>query len=175
MDVFYRLIEKKWVLLVAGVVVGLVLGLFYAWIIDPVEWKNGIPSQLRDDLRQDYLRMAIDSYSVNGNVNLAVSRYENLGKFANETLEKVGANPENVSPNALQNFRSAVENFAPSGQQGGASGGSTSSETGGGLVGTLVGALPYVCGAVFLIAVAVFGVILIRRRMQAREEYPDNE
>ncbi len=171
MDLFYRLIEKKWVILVAGLIVGLVMGVFYAWVIDPVEWKNGTPAQLRDDLRQDYLRMAIDSCSVNNDENMAMSRYENLGEYAKDTLEKVGANPAEVSPYALQNFRAIVESFILEIPQETSSSGTTEAPQEEGLVSTIIKILPYFCGGIFIIVVVILAIILIRRRMQPREEY----
>lgn len=171
MDLFYRLIEKKWVILAAGLIPGLLLGLFYAWVIDPVKWEDGTPAHMRDDLRQDYLRMAIDSYSVNTDENLAMTRYGNLGKFAEDTLAKVGANPGTVSPNALQNFSSVAANFALDEPQKPSNGGATPPPQGGGVIAALLGILPYFCGGVILIAIAVVGLIFVRRRMQTGEEY----
>ena len=46
-------------------VLGLALGLIWAWKIAPVEFVNATPAYLRADLQEDYLRMAIDSYRVN--------------------------------------------------------------------------------------------------------------
>jgi hypothetical protein len=170
MDLFYRLIEKKWVILLAGAIIGLVLGVFYAWVIDPVKWKDGTPAQLRDDLRQDYLRMAIDSYSINNDENLAIDRYEILGKYAKETLEKVGANPAGVSSYDLQNFRAVVESFILEIPQETSGGGTAESPQEGGFLALIFKILPYFCGAIFIIAVVVLGIILIRRRMKPAKD-----
>lgn len=44
----------------AGLLLGLILGVLYGWFIDPVEWVDQPVEMLRADLKQEYLRMAID-------------------------------------------------------------------------------------------------------------------
>ncbi len=108
MDVLKSLLERKWVLAGACFVIGIALGLIYAWEIDALEVINTTPDMLRQDLREDYLRMAVDSFAVNGDNELAVQRYESLGEYAEETLLAVGANPGLVDPSALQSFRAVI-------------------------------------------------------------------
>jgi len=100
---------RKWVLPVMALVVGIGLGLLYAWVIDPVEYVNGVPSQMRPELRLDYLRMAIDSFSVNNDGELAYDRYQALGETATQSLTEVGADPGGVDPTAIQRFRAEIE------------------------------------------------------------------
>jgi hypothetical protein len=144
MDAINSLIERKWVLPLIALILGLAIGVFFAWIIAPVEWVDGIPEQLRGDLRQDYLRMIIDSYSVNNNADLAVSRYEHLGKYAEDALESLGTSPGNIEPSALQNFRAAVEIFVPELPNQQTSDGSSGGSGIGGIVNTALNLLPYV-------------------------------
>lgn len=174
MDVINNLLERKWVLpLIAGII-GIVIGLFYGWMIDPVDWVNGIPEQMREDLRQDYLRMIVDSYSVNNNSDLAVKRYQNLGKYAQDTLEAVGANPGSIEPDALQNFRAAIEIFAPelpdqatSNENNGGSGGT-------GILDSIVKILPIFCTAsVVVIVIGIVVVVWRRRSEKVVEELPE--
>ena len=94
---------------VLALAVGIGLGLLYAWAVDPVEWVNGIPSQMRPELRLDYMRMMIDSYSVNNDGELAYDRYQALGETAAESLTEVGADPGGVDPTAIQRFRAEIE------------------------------------------------------------------
>jgi hypothetical protein len=100
---------RKWVLPVLALAVGIGLGLLYAWVVDPVEWVNGIPAQMRPELRLDYMRMAIDSYSVNNDGELAYDRYQALGETAAQSLTEVGADPGGVDPTAIQRFRAEIE------------------------------------------------------------------
>jgi hypothetical protein len=170
MDALSGLLQRKWLLVVVGLIMGIVVGLGYAWVIDPVDWINGLPEQLRDDLREDYLRMVIDSYSVNNNVDIAVSRYQNLGKYAEETLEKVGANPGNIEINALQNFRAAVEIFVPEIPNQETPAGSTTPSIGGDLLGSVLRVAPYFCGISAVIVVIAIVVIVLRRKSEVEED-----
>ncbi len=63
---------------VIGLVVGLTLGLVYAWIITPVELVNTYPALLRTDHRQDWARLAALSYVADGNLGRARARLEGL-------------------------------------------------------------------------------------------------
>jgi len=108
MDVLKSLLDRKWILAVACLVVGIALGLIYAWQIDELEVINTTPDMLRQDLREDYLRMAVDSYSVNREIALAIQRYESLGEYAEDVLQAIGEEPGFVDPSALQNFRAVI-------------------------------------------------------------------
>lgn len=100
---------RKWLLPGLALVLGLAAGLGYAWGLNPVQWINGEPNQLRADLQEDYLRMAIESYSVNRDSDLAIRRYNALGETAKLTLDAVGVDPQEVSPTAIQSFRALIE------------------------------------------------------------------
>lgn len=164
MNVVSDLLERKWVLGVGALILGLALGLFYGWVISPVQWIDGESAQLREDLRVDYLRMVIDSYSLNQDENLAVARYETLREFAENTVEKVGADPGTVEAEALQNFQAVIGSFAvdvPGDESPPSSGGGESDS----ILDTLLGIAPYACGVVGVLALAGLGVYLVRRRI----------
>jgi len=64
----------------ASFLLGTIFGLVVlGWIVWPVQYIDTTPEMLRSDIQLDYLRMAVDSYSVNGDATLARSRYEALG------------------------------------------------------------------------------------------------
>ena len=94
---------------VLGIVGGLVLGLIIGWGIWPVQWTDGTPEVLRADLQDDYLRMAIDSYRVNGDPNLAVQRYLALGPSATPTFLKVQEQPGNLDPTSILNYSQVIQ------------------------------------------------------------------
>src|SRR5512146_3282377 len=79
-----------------GVVLGLIIGLIIGWGIWPVQWTNGTPEVLRSDLQDDYLKMAIQSYSRTGNIDEAVNRWKDLGDAAGPTLARVQTAPRDV-------------------------------------------------------------------------------
>jgi hypothetical protein len=113
MDVINDLLERKWTLGVIGLILGIVLGVVYAWVINPVEWVNGEPSNLRKDLQADYLRMVIDSYGVNQDADLATTRYENLGSDRGDLLADVGKEPGEVDAGDIQKFQALVAVESP--------------------------------------------------------------
>jgi|Deesub1362A_J573_1020465.scaffolds.fasta_scaffold03509_2 hypothetical protein len=158
-----RLTGKWGPVIIAGIV-GLAIGLLYAWVIDPVEFIDATPLHLREDLRQDYLRMVIESYAVNQNIDEALERYRRLGPYAKETLEQVGANPGYLSSTAVQNFRAAVEIFGPDLPEAQEEGSAAAAGFG------FLGVIPYLCGGVVLIAVLVVGGLGVRRFLLARQE-----
>lgn len=85
---------------------GLALGLLWAWVISPVQWINATPSDLRYDLQQDYMRMVIDSYTVNADATLATYRYELLGAGAPDVLASIAPT---IPPATLTSFTQAVQ------------------------------------------------------------------
>ena len=115
MDNAKEIITRKSFAVIVAVIAGIALGLLYAWVIQPVQFVDGDISQLREDLKADYLRMAIDSYSVNSDAELAIQRYESLGENKEEILSDVGESPGEVSPSDLQKFQALVAVESPSG------------------------------------------------------------
>ena len=108
MDAIKQFTSRIPIVAVAALILGIVLGVLYAWVVSPVEWVNGTPADLREDLRVDYLRMTIDSYASNQDPELALERFNNLGDYQDATLDLVGSDPAEVSPSALQKFQALI-------------------------------------------------------------------
>ncbi len=89
---------------------GLGLGLFWGYIVDPVDFVDATPSYLRADLQEDYLRMAIDSYRVNPDPNLAVERWKGLGTGAQQAFSVIQANPLKADPAIIQSYGELITN-----------------------------------------------------------------
>ena len=104
-----NLLQNVRTVLILGVILGLILGLIIGWGLWPVQWTDGTPEVLRADLQDDYLRMAVESYSRTGDINAAVRRWEDLGTASPAALARVQANPGNVDPNAIQQYRTVIE------------------------------------------------------------------
>lgn len=102
-------VQNTRVALILGVILGLILGLLVGWVLWPVQWTDATPEILRSDLQDDYLRMAIESYNRTGDVNTAVSRWNDLGEAAGPTLARVQQNPQTVDPNAVQQYTNAIQ------------------------------------------------------------------
>lgn len=115
MDNAKEIVTRKSFAVVVAAIAGIALGLLYAWVIQPVVLVDADISQLREDLQVDYLRMVIDSYSVNLDSELAIQRYDSIGENREEILSYVGENPGEVSPSELQKFQALVAVESPSG------------------------------------------------------------
>ena len=70
-------VKKQIILVLLLLVVGAAIGVPIGWAT--VRVVNTTPAVLREDLQEDYLRMAIDSFRVNRDPNLAVRRWDALG------------------------------------------------------------------------------------------------
>ena len=62
-----------------GLALGVVLGLGYAWQIQPVAYYDTAPDSLRQDYRVDYVLMVAQSYQAEGDLRLALLRLAALG------------------------------------------------------------------------------------------------
>lgn len=168
MDAIRNITERKIVVLVLGIVLGLIVGVLYAWVIQPVEWVDGTPADLREDLRADYLRMAIDSYASNLDADLALERYESLGEFGAETLDIVGETPAEVDPSAIQKFQALLAVEEPSGEPEG-----VAEEPAATSVSSASSLILPVCGATLGLGVLLGIALFLRRRMEGRETVVD--
>jgi hypothetical protein len=64
---------------VAGFVLGLGLGLAIAWVVSPTPLTGADPTNLRSDLKDDYIVMIASSYSLDGDMARAMQRLAALG------------------------------------------------------------------------------------------------
>ena len=64
--------------LAVGAVLGLVLGLVYAWLVEPVELYDTTPDLLRSDYRHEWIRLAALGYVTDGDLARAQTRLETL-------------------------------------------------------------------------------------------------
>ena len=59
-DNFNKGFNSPIIMAVVGLIIGIIIELSYGWVISPVEFVDESIVQLRDDLKTEYLRMAID-------------------------------------------------------------------------------------------------------------------
>ena len=108
MDKIRELLGKPIATLVIGFVVGVIIGLpVLGWGLYPVKWTDAAPTDLRQDLQQDWLRMSIDSYMHNHDKELAITRFQELGPNANSILSSLASDPK-VNTQDLQKFSQVV-------------------------------------------------------------------
>ena len=99
---------KKLPLATIGAVFGsFVLGLVIGWFT--VDFKDATPAYLRQDLQVDYLRMAIDSYRLNQNPDLAVQRWNNLGPGATAAFTEIQKDPRTADPAVVTAYGNLIQ------------------------------------------------------------------
>lgn len=94
---------------ITGAILGLALGLLVGWVLWPVEYTDAVPEILSQRHQEEYLRMAIDSYGVNPDPDLAYQRWLNLGEQAMPLYAAVSGNPGWQDPGAILGFKAAVD------------------------------------------------------------------
>ncbi len=97
---------RRWLALLAGLAIGLALGLTITWVLWPVEYTNADPADLRPSYKDDYVRMVAAAYQMNGNLSVAKRRLAqlNLGAPAqtvNDFLAREKTNPNTKTQIAL--------------------------------------------------------------------------
>lgn len=89
--------------LLTGLVIGAVLGLVYAWVIQPVEYVNTAPASLRTDFKDQYRALIAAAYLGNSDLVRARARLEllqdpdifrALSEQAQRTLANSGSSSE---------------------------------------------------------------------------------
>jgi hypothetical protein len=63
-------IVRKYWLVAAAFIGGLILGLIFAWLVWPVEWTDATPAQLDPAYQEVYVNMTAELYSLNGNADM---------------------------------------------------------------------------------------------------------
>ena len=95
---------------ITGLAIGLVIGLVVlGWWLFPVQWVDFSPEQMGAADQEEYLRMAIDSLSVNYDTTAAISRYLELGADGPAILATIQIDPEPQSQKAVQAFSALVQ------------------------------------------------------------------
>lgn len=159
------LLKKPVIAAILGLILGILLGLFYGYNIDPLREFDMPIERTRYDLQDDYLRMAVDSFSINRDEPLAVRRYQETGAKAYIIFQEIKKTPGKLDPNAIQAYEQVLVKsgvYVPAGAQ------SPESPGSGGL-----GAVFAIFGG--LVAIGVVGAVafwLFRRPRQTGELTP---
>jgi hypothetical protein len=173
MEAIREQISKPWVVFVTGLLIGLIIGLpILGWWLWPVTWKDAAPEHLRREFKEIYLRLAIDSYTVNANPDQARQRIQEVGPDATSLLEEIVANPGTQNPGVAQAFLelargglvAAPSPGAPATTQAPSAPASTRS-----LLSTV---LPIMCLITFLLAGGLVAAFLLRDRIRTGNLLP---
>lgn len=101
-------LKKPLVMAVIALILGIILGVTYAYTIDPLKPTDQPMTWTRPDLQETFLRMAIDSYRVNHDGGLARYRYDELRTNGETVLNQIKANPDGIDPRVLDAFDKAL-------------------------------------------------------------------
>ncbi len=111
-----------WLFFALLLIAGLAGGLYYGWVVSPVQYVDTTPISLRDDFRADYTLMVAEAYQRNQNMADAARQLAYLG--GNTPVEIVNAaiefgqrnqySPADIS--ALQDLKAALQGWQPGAQ-----------------------------------------------------------
>ena len=73
---------SRWTKFLIAVILGTAGGLFYGWVVNPVEYVDISPSSLRVDYKSDFVLMIAEAYQVDHDLGQAVRRLALLGSSA---------------------------------------------------------------------------------------------
>jgi len=83
--------RKRWLRFLFAIAVGLGLGLFYGWVVNPVQVVDTTPATLRQDYKTDFVLMVAEGYHLDGDLDKA-----------RQYLALLGEEPATVTAQALQ-------------------------------------------------------------------------
>ena len=115
---------SRWVRFLIVIAIGVALGLFYGWLIDPVDFVDTTPNTLRADYRADYVLMVAETYSADQDAESAVIRLTYLGDpspIVSVENAMIFAVEAGYGPEDLRKLRDLSDALAPLTQTGGGS------------------------------------------------------
>jgi hypothetical protein len=149
--------------LIIAAVVGLVVGCLFGWMVMgwmvmPVKWE------LTDAEKEQYVRMAADSYALNGDVGLARARLADLDdREIGEIIARVAATHPQEQQNLLNLGLALGLGSVPSAT-------ATAPPTTVRLTSSLGRMLPTLCGVTLLLLAIIAGGLLVMRSRGRQEE-----
>jgi len=70
---------RRWIFFIISLALGIGLGLFYGWVVSPVQYVDTTPNTLRIDFQTDYTLMIAEIFQSDQNIDLAGQRISTLG------------------------------------------------------------------------------------------------
>ena len=158
-------IVRKYWLLAAALIVGLIIGLIFAWLIWPVEWTDATPGQLSQPYQEAYVKMTAELYSLTGNAEMV---NQALGGWGGDVVacQLVPAAADQAEAQRLE----AVATVANGAGCAGIPTDSTQEEGGGNSTTLLV-----VLGLMFVLALIVVLILYVLNRRNQVVEQPQRQ
>ncbi len=109
----------RWIRFLIAILVGLVIGLAYGWLISPVRYIDTSPTTLRIDYKTDYVLMISEAYQSEKDLDQAIRRLGLLGTTSPVELiaqtiqfaQKAGYSEADVA--RMQALMSALQTLLP--------------------------------------------------------------
>jgi ABC-type spermidine/putrescine transport system permease subunit II len=92
---------------------GVILGVLWSWWAEPIRPSGLTLEALREDQRAEYLRMSIEVFSRDLDVDGAMSRYQSLGRHADETLDLMRRLTASPPQRTVRQFTMVADRLAP--------------------------------------------------------------
>jgi hypothetical protein len=110
----------RWIYSLIALAIGIGLGLFYGWEINPVQFVDTTPASMRADYRADYVLMIAEAFHTDQNADLAIRRIAVLGSDspaqisaqALQTGQSLGYSSNDIS--LLEELTRALQAYQPS-------------------------------------------------------------
>lgn len=71
--------RARWLALLLGALLGFAAGLYYSWVVNPVEYVDTAPISLREDYKGEMLSLIASAYAATGDIERARVRLSLLG------------------------------------------------------------------------------------------------
>ncbi len=72
--------RARWIAFLFAIAVGLGLGLYYGWVVSPVDYVDTAPNTLRADYKADFVLMTAEAYQADGDLEAARRTLALLGE-----------------------------------------------------------------------------------------------
>jgi hypothetical protein len=163
-------IVRKYWLVAAAFIGGLILGLIFAWLVWPVEWTNATPAQLDPAYQEAYVKMTAELYSLNGN---AETVQQALGGWGGDVVacNLASATADPAERARLEAVATVTNGAGCAGITTDAAAADTTAEEGGGSNSTLFLAL----GLLLLLALIVAAIFYFLSRRNQVVDQPESQ
>ncbi len=92
---------------------GVILGVLWSWWAQPLRPSGLTIEALREEDRAEFLRMSIEIFSRDLDVDEAMARYQSLGRHADETLDLMRRLTAHPSQRAVRQFTMVASQLSP--------------------------------------------------------------
>ena len=110
---------SRWITFLLAILLGIAAGLYYGWVISPVEYVDTTPDTLRIDYKTDFVLMVAEVYQAEGDIETAARRLALLGDEAPVSLTQQAQDYAHANGygqtdlNLLTQLRDGLQNWNP--------------------------------------------------------------